>query len=134
MRTEIPENAVKTRYRVPYADTDMMGVVYYANYLEYFERCRNELMRALGLAYADMENGGLMLPVVEAHVNYRSSARYDDDLDIYGWVEEARGIRAKVRCVVMRGDEVLADGYTVHACIDSATRRPARLPPELLGH
>lgn len=133
MKTEIPATAVRTSYRVPYADTDMMGVVYYANYLEYFERCRNELMRALGLAYADMENGGLMLPVVEARVSYRAPARYDDVLEIAGWVEEARGVRAKVRCVVMRGGEVLADGYTVHACIDSATRRPARLPPELLG-
>lgn len=133
MKIEIPENAVRMSYRVPYADTDMMGVVYYANYLEYFERCRNELMRALGLAYADMEAGGLMLPVIEAHVNYHASARYDDKLEIAGWVEEARGIRAKVRCVVTRGDEVLADGYTVHACIDAATRRPARLPQQLLG-
>ena len=70
---------VTIEYRVPYADTDQMGVVYYGNYLTLFERARNELMRGSGFTYARMETeGGAMLPVVEAHVDYHAPARYDD--------------------------------------------------------
>ena len=126
---DIPASAIRTSYRVPYADTDMMGVVYYGNYLTFFERARNELMRATGRTYADMENGGAMLPVVEAHVQYRSPARYDDLLTVAAWVEEARGCRIKIRCAVLRGDTLLAEGHTVHVCIDAATRKPIRIPP-----
>ena len=125
---DIPDSAVRTPYRVPYADTDMMGVVYYGNYLTLFERSRNELMRALGPSYAQMEADGLMLPVIEAHVDYRAPARYDDLLEIAAWMSEARGVRCKVRCAVLRGGELLASGWTVHACVDAKTRRPARLP------
>ncbi|MBQ9727141.1 MAG: acyl-CoA thioesterase [Kiritimatiellae bacterium] len=128
MVPDIPAAAVRTPYRVPYADTDMMGVVYYGNYLTLFERSRNELMRALGPTYAQMEEGGLMLPVVEAHVDYRAPARYDDELEIAAWLAEAHGVRCKVRCAVLRGGELLASGWTVHACVDAKTRRPARIP------
>ena len=110
-------------YRVPYADTDMMGYVYYGNYLTLFERSRNELMRASGFTYARMETeGGAMLPVVEAHVDYHSPARYDDLLTVRAWVDEARGIRVRIRCAVFRGEELLADGYTVHACVAGQTK------------
>lgn len=125
---QIPENAVRTRYRVPYADTDMMGVVYYGNYLTLFERARNELMRARGPSYAMMEAGGLMLPVVEAHVDYFAPAAYDDELEIAAWLAESRAVRCKVCCAVLRGGKILASGWTVHACVDAKTRRPARLP------
>ncbi len=128
MDTTIPQSAVRTRYRVPYADTDMMGVVYYGNYLTLFERARNELMRATGPSYAQMEREGLMLPVIQAHVDYRSPARYDDELEIAAWLDEARGARCTVRCAVLRDGETLATGWTVHACVDAKTRRPARLP------
>lgn len=125
---DIPASAIRTSYRVPYADTDMMGVVYYGNYLTLFERARNELMRATGPSYAQMEADGLMLPVIEAHVDYRAPARYDDLLEVAAWLAEARGVRCKVCCAVLRGEEVLATGWTVHACVDARTRRPARLP------
>ncbi len=118
-------------YRVPYADTDMMGVVYYGNYLAYFERCRNELMRATGVSYRQMEEQGAMLPVVEAHVDYKRPARYDDELAITGWLEYAAGARMKVCCEVRRGGELLASGYTVHACLSTKTNRPVRVPQYL---
>ena len=130
---EVPERAIRMDYRVPYADTDMMGYVYYGNYLTLFERSRNELMRGTGRTYADMEKGGAMLPVVEAHVDYRAPARYDDLLTVRAWIEEARGIRVKIRCAVFRGEELLADGYTVHACVDAKTRKPIRVPDYLLS-
>ena len=120
------------KYRVPYADTDMMGVVYYGNYLTLFERCRNELMRNSGTTYQAMESAGLALPVIEAHVNYKSAAKYDDELEITAWVSEAKGFRCKVCCEVKRDGEVLATGHTIHCCMSLTTRRPAKLPEYLL--
>ncbi len=119
------------RYRVPYADTDQMGVVYYANYLTYFERCRNELLRATGITYRELESRGIGLPVVEAHVDYRSPAFYDDLLDLSGSVAYARGCRIRIDCSVFRDGLLLASGHTVHCCMDLRTRKPVRVPPEL---
>ncbi|MGI5870124.1 MAG: acyl-CoA thioesterase [Kiritimatiellia bacterium] len=124
-------NAVSITYRVPYADTDMMGVVYYGNYLAYFERCRNELMRATGVTYRQIEDEGAMLPVIEAHVDYKRPARYDDELTITGWLEYASGVKMKVCCEVSRDGELLASGYTIHACVSTKTQRPLRVPQHL---
>ena len=65
-------------YRIPYADTDKMGVVYHANYLKYFEMGRTELMRQIGFTYDDMEKQGFYFPVVNAQCNYHAPAHYDD--------------------------------------------------------
>ena len=73
-------------YRVPYADTDQMGVVYYANYLEYFERSRTEMLRAAGLPYSELEKKGIILPVSEAYCKYLGPARYDDLPTFRSWV------------------------------------------------
>lgn len=124
-------NTVSIPYRVPYADTDMMGVVYYGNYLTYFERCRNELMRATGVTYRQMEEQGAMLPVIEAHVDYKRPAHYDDELTFTGWLEQAGGVKIKVCCEVTRGGVLLASGYTIHACVSTKTHRPLRVPPYL---
>jgi acyl-CoA thioester hydrolase len=118
-------------YRVPYADTDQMGVVYYANYLVYFERLRSELLRESEASYKDIEKNGVMLPVIEAVCKYRKPARYDDLLDISGWVEEIKGPRVKICCEVRKDDDLLAEGYTIHACVDAKTRRPVRPPQSL---
>ena len=83
-------------YRVPYADTDQMGVVYYANYLEYFERSRTELLRSAGLPYSELERLGLFLPVSEAHCRYLAPAHYDDLLTLRSWVAEVKGVRLRI--------------------------------------
>jgi acyl-CoA thioester hydrolase len=119
-------------YRVPYADTDKMGVVYYANYLVFFERLRNELLREAGLPYIELEKTGLALPVVEAVCHYKAPARYDDLLTLSGCVEEVKGARVKIACKVLRGEELLVEGHTVHACIN-AEGRPIRAPKELVA-
>ena len=118
-------------YRVPYADTDQMKVVYYANYLVYFERLRNELLRDTGFTYFQMEESGLALPVIEAVCRYKASAKYDDLLTISGWVSEIRGVRVTICCEVRRGEELLVSGHTIHACIDIKTGRPCRVPEKL---
>lgn len=118
-------------YRVPYADTDQMGVVYYANYLTIFERARNELMRACGYTYRECEAEGWMLPVVHAEVNYRSPARYDDLLEVTAYVQSHKGVRMEIACEVRRkGEEqILVSGFTRHAFVSLKDFRPCP-PPE----
>ncbi|HBC85526.1 MAG TPA: thioesterase [Lentisphaeria bacterium] len=120
------------KYRVPYADTDQMGVVYYAHYLVYFERLRNELLRDAGLPYSEIEKQGVILPVIEAVCRYKTPARYDDLLTIIGWVDEIKGVKVRICCEVRKDGELLAEGHTVHACVDINSRRPVRPPGRLL--
>ena len=118
-------------YRVPYADTDMMGVVYYATYLVMFERARNELMRSCGYSYMECESEGWGLPVTHAECNYRGSAKYDDLLEISAWVQSQKGVRIEIACEIRRkGEErVLVSGFTRHAFISLDDFRPCP-PPE----
>lgn len=113
-------------YRVPYADTDQMQVVYYANYLTLFERARNELMRTCGYTYLELERDGFALPVLEAHVNYHAPATYDDLLEIHAWCDVFKGVRLTIHCEVWRDNVLLAEGYTVHAHVNRETLRPSR--------
>lgn len=118
-------------YRVPYADSDQMGFVYYGRYLTYFERARNELLRALNFTYKDMEARGLGLPVIEAHVNYRQPACYDDELRISAELSWLKLVRMQVFCQVWRGQDLLADGYTIHAVMNLQSKKATRLPHDL---
>ena len=118
-----------SRVRVRYAETDAMGVVYYANYLLWFEVARADLLREAGWSYREMEADGYMLPVLEAHCVYRQPARYDDELDVKTTGARVSPVRVKFMYDVVRSaDDVhLATGYTVHASIDRGGR-PCRLP------
>ena len=129
----MPSGPVEAKVRVIYGDTDKMGVVYYANYLRYFELSRGELFRALGGSYVELERQGFGLPVVEAHVFYRASARYDDLLVVKASISELRRASLAFEYEVRReGDEqVLCTGSTLHACL-GADGRPTRLPEGML--
>jgi len=117
--------------RVPYADTDAMGVVYYANYLVYFEMARSELLREAGIPYGRLEAEGLFLPVIEAHCEYRRPARYEDLLEIRTRCTELRRARLRMDYEIFRGDERIAAGYTWHACVSPQGR--ARRPGAMLA-
>jgi len=121
-----------TTIRVRYAETDQMGVVYYANYLVWFEVGRCELLRALGSSYRELEATGIALPVIEAHCEYRQPARYDDELEIKAWGELHSPVRIEFHYEVVRhADSVMtARGRTVHAAVD-ANGRPCRLPERI---
>jgi len=118
-------------YRVPYADTDQMGVVYYGNYLTYFERSRNELMRVRGLTYKEFEAGNLMLPVIHASIDYRNPAKYDDVLVIEADLAWLKGIRLQVDCRITCGEVLITEGFTIHAVVCSKTRKPVRMPEDI---
>ena len=116
--------------RVRYAETDKMGYAYYANYLTWFEVGRCEWLRSLGFTYRDMEEqDGAMLPVIEAHCEYRQPARYDDEIEIRARGELLSPVRVKFHYDVVRRPDgaTTASGYTVHASTD-LQGRPKRLP------
>ena len=115
--------------RVRYAETDRMGVVYYANYLVWFEVGRTEWLREAGLTYRAMEDEGLSLPVIEAQCAYKLSAAYDDELEIRTTGRRVSGVRLAFDYeIVRRADAaVVATGHTVHATLDQSGR-PVRLP------
>lgn len=116
--------------RVIFGDTDQMGVVYYANYLRYFEAARAAYWRSLGMSYKDLESWGIGLPVVEAHCFYKRPAHYEDLLAVEVWVIELRPASLRFGYRIHRGDELLADGNTRHGVI-GRDGRPRPLPAEL---
>lgn len=114
---------------VPYAHTDQMRFVYYANYLVYFEMARSAMLREVGLPYTELEKKGLFLPVVEAHCEYKTPAHYDDELRVVSRCA-IDGPRLRIAYEVFRGDKVIMTGYTVHVCL-SFQGKVLRPPPEL---
>jgi acyl-CoA thioester hydrolase len=123
---------VTTQVRVRYAETDQMGVVYYANYLVWFEVGRVEVLRAVGYSYNELEiKHGCILPVIDARCRYRAPAKYDDEILIEAWPSIVRGSVIKFAYRILRkaqdGGEntLLAEGETVHlVCDDQFQRKP----------
>ncbi|HIJ77822.1 MAG: acyl-CoA thioesterase [Desulfobulbaceae bacterium] len=119
--------------RVIYGDTDSGGVVYYANYLRYFEAARTEFMREQITSYKSIEDEGFILPVVECHVRYKASALYDDLLVIETCLLDVKAVSCRFNYRIIRqGDgKVLIQGYTVHAVVDR-TGKLAKLPGTIM--
>ena len=118
------------RARVLYGDTDAGGVVYYGNYLRYFEQGRTELMRERGISYRELEDRGLIMPVVEAYSRYKASARYDDLIEIattFAWVKRL-SCRFNYEIRQTADQRLLVKGFTVHAVVNrqgKLTKLPA---------
>ena len=126
---------VETRQRVRYAETDQMGVVYYANYLVWFEVGRVEYFRAQGFSYRQLEQeDDCLLPVVEARCRYRAPARYDDLIVIRSRIAARRGVTLHFEYEIARerDGQVLATGQTVHVFVDKNFE--PREPPERVQH
>ena len=123
----------ETVARILYKDTDRMGVVYYGNYLTFFEMGRTELMRHIGLANSALEARGYILPVVEAAVAYKGNVGYDEIITIETTISKATRVRVRFDYRVLdEGGRLLVTGHTVHACLNSSLK-PARLPDDLLA-
>ena len=122
-----------TSYRVIYGDTDQMGVVYYANYLRWFEKGRSEFLRQIGLPYSAIEQQGFNFPVVEVTCRYAQSARYDDVVRIETELTEVGRAALSFSYRILRetDDCILATGMTRHASIDNSGR-VTRIPKILL--
>jgi acyl-CoA thioester hydrolase len=121
---------VSVEIRVIYGDTDQAGIVYYANYLRFFEASRGAFLRERGRSYLEIEAAGMTMPVIEAHVKYLRPARYEDLLVVEVRLEKVRGASLRFEYDVKRDGEVIAQGFTEHACI-GRDGRPRRFPAEL---
>jgi acyl-CoA thioester hydrolase len=130
MPDEKPVRSHETRLRVRYAETDQMGVVYYANYLIWMEVGRAEYCRASGISYRDMEAGdGILLAVVEAHCRYLRPARYDQEIAVKTRVANAsrRAVQFQYEISDAQSGRKLASGETKHVFL-GADMKPAKLP------
>jgi len=120
------------RHRVLYGDTDQMGIVYYANYLRFFEGARGEWIRNLGVSYAQIEEKGILLPVLEVGIRYLKPARYDDVLEIPLSVSHTRvKVRFDYKIYRQGSPDALILGHTVHATV-GRDGRPTRAPEWLV--
>ncbi len=117
-----------TEIRVRYGETDRAGVVYHANYLDYFEIGRTEMLRGLGAAYRQVEEDGVLLTVVEATLRYSLPARYDDLLRVETRVLEVGGAQVRFGYEVRRDRELLCTGTTLLAAIARDTGKVCRIP------
>lgn len=119
--------------RVLYGDTDSGGVVYYANYLRYFEAARTEFMREFVTSYRGLEDRGLILPVVECQARYKASAVYDDLLVVETCLVEVKKVSCRFNYRIVREADakLCVQGYTVHAVVDRQGRL-ARFPDDVL--
>jgi acyl-CoA thioester hydrolase len=115
--------------RVYWEDTDAGGIVFYANYLKFFERARTEWLRALGHGQQEMvDSTGCMFVVQETRVRYRSPARLDDLLTITVDVRERGRASLRIAQQAWCGDRLLAEGEIRIGCVERATMKPHRIP------
>jgi acyl-CoA thioester hydrolase len=122
----------ETSIRVRYAETDQMGYVYYGHYAMYYEVARVESLRQLGLTYREIEEMGVMMPVLENKSRYLAPARYDDLLRIVTTMREKPGVKIKFEYEIYNGENALINkGETVLVFINKATNKPCRQPPAM---
>ena len=111
-----------THYKkVYYKDVDKMGIVYYSRYLEYFEESRTELLLSLGIRVSDIENLGIILPVISCHCEFKKGARFEDVILVRSWIEDRPRSTLKIlyKAVLQKTNDLLAKGYTIHAFVNS---------------
>lgn len=122
------------RLRVYWEDTDAGGVVFYANYLKFFERARTEWLRAAGIGQQALrDETNAIFIVAETSVKYRRPARLDDEVAVTVDVREAGRASLVVAQAAWRGDELLAEGEIRIGCVDAGTFRPVRIPTSVLN-
>jgi len=122
-----------TKTRIRYSETDQMGVVYHGNYAQFFEMGRTEWLRSLGLSYKDMENSGLMLPVIAINFNFIKSALYDDVLTIHTFLKKEPLVKIEFTYEIKnQKNELICTGSSVLAFMQIKTMKPTRCPEYLL--
>ncbi|MDR1195252.1 MAG: acyl-CoA thioesterase [Endomicrobium sp.] len=116
--------------RVSYADTDQMGMVYYGNYLTYYERGRTELLREIGLEYKIIEERGFYFPVIYAECNYRAPAKYDDLITVETRLSEVTAATITCSYIIKNEDKILVTGKTKHPFVNKSFK-PVRFPQDI---
>ena len=115
--------------KVYYKDIDQMGIVYYSRYFEFFEEARTEMLSSIGLDYSNIEENGAMLPVIEAHCEYKKGATFSQNLIVKTYIRELPKVKIKFEYKICTAgsDGILLTGYTVHACAN-LKGKPVKIP------
>ncbi|SHI94906.1 acyl-CoA thioesterase [Pseudozobellia thermophila] len=126
-------NFNKISFRVRYGETDQMGVVYHGNYAQYLEIGRVEWLRSLGISYKEMEENGIILPVISLNIHFKKSAVYDDLITVETKLKKKPGVKIEFDYTIYNEKkEVLVLANTVLAFLDSKTKRPIKCPDYIL--
>ena len=119
----------ETTLRVRYGETDRMNYAYYGNYALYYEVARAELLRTYGMDYSQMEDMGVMMPVMNLHVDFLKPAKYDELLTIVTYIKKAPTVKMLFEYEVFNSQkELINTGYTTLVFIDKESKRPIRAP------
>lgn len=122
----------QTQIRVRYGEVDKMSFLYHSHYVEYFDVARTELIRSLGITNREMEDEGVMLPVLNVNINYGTPAAYDDLLTIRTTLREMPGVKITFHYEVLRDEQILTTGSVTLAFMNSTTKKAIRPPKKLL--
>ena len=123
----------ETKLTTRYGETDQMGIIYHANYINYYEIARTEMIREIGYPYQEMENDGIMMPVIEVQCKYIRPAYYDEELTIRTIVKELPTSRMTFHYEIYNAkQELINTGIAVLAFMDGNTRRPCRPPEKMM--
>ena len=123
----------ETKLTTRYGETDQMGIIYHANYINYYEVARTEMIRKLGYPYQEMENDGIMMPVVEVQSKYIRPVYYDEELTIYTTLKKFPASRITFHYEIYNAkNELINTGIVVLAFMYTKTRRPCRPPTKLM--
>ncbi len=126
-------NFNKVSFRVRYAETDQMGVVYHGNYAQYLEMGRIEWLRGFGMSYKSMEESGIMLPVISLRIDFKKSALYDDLITVETQLKRTPLVKIEFDYKIYNEKhEILAEANTVLAFLDKHTKRPVKCPDYVL--
>lgn len=130
-RTDFPPHCVnRLPMRVRFFETDLMGIVHHAAYLTYVEAGRVEYLRRRGANARELTEGGFHLPVVEAHLEYKRTSKFDEELVVETRLGALTRVTVRFDYQVFRGEDLIVRGHTLLACVDD-THRPRRIPPDV---
>ena len=124
-------SVTEERIRVRYGETDQMGHAYYANYLYWFEQARGAWCRDRGFTYKSLEERGVLLPVVEAHLRYKGEVQYDDWIVVRVWVSEIKRAAMQFQYEIFNEThgKIVTEGYTWHVVMSPESRKAVSIPP-----
>ncbi len=123
----------ETKIRVRYSETDQMSYVYYGNYAQYFEVARVETLRSLGFSYKELENQGIMLPVLKLEVNYHRPGKYDDLLTVKTIIKKKPSVKFEFHFEIYNEqNELITTGFTSLVFIDMKKNKPTKAPQSIL--
>lgn len=119
--------------KIYYKDIDQMGIVYYSRYFEYFEEARTELLNSIGLDVTSIESGGIFLPVITSHCEYKKGAKFEQELVVKTTIIELPKTRLRIDYAIVDSisDAVYVSGYTIHAFMKK-NGRPTKVPKQIL--